>query len=520
MSSHLLEQAERICDEASQRRFSIIVQTRTKDREINDILKAAREAIDRRNQTISARDLMPPEAADLKRKKMTAAIKRKLADCGQSLASAMVMNSVGPTSLKALQANGKDAVDQVLKTDAVRRIIERASSRKKGKSEVVSFWASGSLVLEVNKKDDLIALAKANRSGRAVSDLYPNRVIDAPAPPSVKTLPESVSAAENEISTWGLQRTNALATWGAFNAKGKGVKVAVLDTGVDGSHPALAGRVTRFAEFNHLGQTVRDGNGSIAYDSGQHGTHVCGTVAGGKGGKKQTLHIGMAPECEIFGGLVLKGGSGTDAQILAGMQWAIQRGADVMNMSLGGLRMTPDVMDTYTRMIITANRMGIPIVIAMGNDGHQTSGAPGNDFFAFSVGATDVVDRAAGFSGGRTQIIRRSRFINRRYLPLVYTKPDISGPGVAVYSCIPGKKYASWNGTSMATPHLAGAIALLLSGTKISSVPANNRAYLIQDILGSTVDELGESGQDQRYGYGRIDVLRAIGYAHYLGYGS
>jgi len=125
----------------------------------------------------------------------------------------------------------------------------------------------------------------------------------------------------------------------------------------------------------------------------------------------------MAPEAEIFGGLVLNGGSGTDAQILAGMQWAIQKGADVISMSLGGLRMTPDVMDTYTRMIISANRLGIPVVVAIGNAGHQTSGGPGNDYFAFAVGATDVEDRAAGFSGGRTQIITASRYIRQKYGP-------------------------------------------------------------------------------------------------------
>jgi subtilisin family serine protease len=293
-----------------------------------------------------------------------------------------------------------------------------------------------------------------------------------------------------------------------------------LDTGVDASHPSLAGRVTKFAEFDDNGNTVQEGDGSIAFDSARHGTHCCGTVAGGKGGNGGQLDIGMAPEADILGGLVLKGGWGTDAQILAGMQWAIQSGADVISMSLGGLRMTPDVMDTYTRTIITANRMGIPVVVAMGNDGHQTSGAPGNDFFGFSVGATDVMDRTAGFSGGRTQIITRSRFIDQRYLPLAYTKPDVSAPGVAVYSCVPGNAYASWNGTSMATPHVAGAVALLLSATKIKTVDRSRRAYLIQDILSSTVDELGESGQDQRYGYGRIDVLRAIGYARHLGYGN
>jgi len=514
MSKHLLKQAERICDEVESGQFSVIVQTRMDDKGIRDIIKAAREALGRRNQTISARDLLPPKASDLSPRKVTAAVKRKLAVSGQSLASSMVLNSVSAQTKKVLEATGKKSIDGALKTDPLETLIG-SSGVTGSKSDVVSFWASGSLVLNVKKKDDFIKFAEDDKLGEKISDIFPNRRIETPSPPNVRNLPGEVSAMENEVSTWGLQKSNALACWGAFGAKGKGVKVAVLDTGVDASHSSLSGRVTRFAEFDHRGRMIKEGDASIAYDSGKHGTHCCGTVAGGK---SKRIRIGMAPEAEIFAGLVLKGGSGTDAQILAGMQWAIQNSADVISMSLGGLRMTPDVMDTYSRTIITANRLGIPVVVAMGNDGHQTSGAPGNDYFAFGVGATDVQDRAAGFSGGRTQIIHKSRFIQDRYLPLVYRKPDVSAPGVAVYSCIPGEKFASWNGTSMATPHVAGAIALLLSATTIKRVDRSRRAYLIQDILTSTVDELGESGQDQRYGYGRIDVVRAIGYAKYLGY--
>jgi len=515
MSKHLNSQAERICDEA-RGRFSVIVQTRTTDRNIDKILKAAREAIGWRSQTISARDLMPPKASDLRRKRLTSTAKKILAQSSQSMTSAMRMNSVAQQPLAVLKSAGKKSIDGALKSEAMQKLLKGAKS-KTGPSDPVTFWTSGSLVLKFRKKDDLIRLAHDEQLDSLVSDIYPNRMIEVPEPPSVKNLPGDVQASENEISTWGLQKTNAIACWGAFGAKGKGVKVAVLDTGVDNSHPSLSGRVTQFAEFDYDGNTVLDGDGTIAYDSDKHGTHCAGTVAGGMG---KAINIGMAPEAEILGGLVLKEGSGTDAQILAGMQWAIQNGADVISMSLGGLQMTPDVMDTYSRTIITANQLGIPVIVAMGNDGHQTSGTPGNDFFAFGVGATDVKDRAAGFSGGRTQIITQSRFIDPRYLPLVYLKPDISAPGVAVYSCIPDNDFGSWNGTSMATPHVAGAVALLLSATNIKSVDKIHRAFLIQDILTSTVDELGESGQDQRYGYGRIDVLRAIGYARHLGYGK
>ena len=228
----------------------------------------------------------------------------------------------------------------------------------------------------------------------------------------------------------------------------------------------------------------------------------------------------MAPEAQVLVGLVLKNGVGSDAQILAGMDWAIRSGAQVISMSLGGLRFSADVVDTYTRTIITANRLGIPVVVAVGNEGAQTTGSPGNDYFAFTVGATDVDDRAAGFSGGRTQVIFNSQYINALSLPLVYSKPEVTAPGVNIYSAVPGGKWETLNGTSMATPHVAGALALLLGYLPaLAELNGAQRTNLLQTLLISTVEELGEAGQNHRYGYGRIDVLRALGYAIELQYG-
>jgi subtilisin family serine protease len=163
--------------------------------------------------------------------------------------------------------------------------------------------------------------------------------------------------------------------------------------------------------------------------------------------------------------------------------------------------------------------LGIPVVVSIGNEGSQTSGSPGNDYFAFTVGATDASDRAAGFSGGRTQIIENSRYISQEYLPVVYSKPDVSAPGVDIFSSVPGGSWEVMSGTSMATPHVAGAIALLLSKpTTIADLEGIHRVNLLQTLLSSTVQELGESGQNHRFGFGRIDVLRAFGYANELGY--
>jgi subtilisin family serine protease len=287
----------------------------------------------------------------------------------------------------------------------------------------------------------------------------------------------------------------------------------VLDTGVEADHPDLEGKVTAWAEFDADGWEVPD---SKPHDTDRHGTHCAGTIAGGNASGRW---IGIAPEAEIAAALVLNGGSGTDAQVLAGIDWAIDQKVDAISMSLGGLWLDVEVPDPFTAALLSALAAGIPVVSAIGNEGSQTTGLPGNDWFAFSVGATDEQDRAAGFSGGRTHIVRESRYLDPNDLPLVYSKPEVSAPGVAVQSSVPGKKWAVFNGTSMATPHVAGAIALLLSATQIrDKVTDAQRALLIEDLLTGSVEELGESGQDHRYGFGRIDVLRAIGFAKDSGY--
>lgn len=318
-----------------------------------------------------------------------------------------------------------------------------------------------------------------------------------------------------KASAWGVRTIGALSSWGAYEARGRGIKIGLLDTGVDASHPDLAGKIAAWAEFDADGQEV---SGSTPHDSATHGTHCAGTLVGGRASGRW---IGVAPEASIAAALVLDGAKGgTDAQVLAGIDWAIDQGVDVISMSLGGLVLGPDVPSTYTSAIVTALRAGIPVITAIGNEGSQTTGSPGNDLLAFAVGATDPMDRAAGFSGGRTQVIRQSEYFPPDALPIVYSKPEVSAPGVAIYSSVPGNKWEYYNGTSMATPHVAGAIALLLSATNIkgASLPREKKAFLIQDLVTGSVEELGESGQDHRYGFGRIDVLRAIGIAKERGF--
>ena len=506
-------QIEQIADEALTSHVSVLVQMNTSFG-IQEYVQAATALVEARQAVTSARAFVPPAKSKLRlspRGRITASSKRSLAQSGSSSAPLfLATDHMQPALTADLRAKGLASLAPLLSSKWVRKVCRRTPApRGKQRSTVpVHFPLSGSAVLDLTV-DELNELP-AQVAG--IADVFPNRIVRVPPVAKADELPAAV--VDNKVNTWGLARTGALAAWGVFGARGKGARVAILDSGVDARHPDLKGKVVGFAEFDDRGRIVTK-KLADAYDSDEHGTHCAGIVAGGNASGRW---IGMAPEAELLCGLVLKDGGGTDAQILAGIEWAIASGAHVISMSLGGLRMTADVLDTYTRAIINANRVGIPVVVAVGNEGSQTSGSPGNDYFAFTVGATDAEDWAAGFSGGRTQVIERSRYIRAKDLPLVYSKPEVSAPGVAIYSCVPKRKWEAWNGTSMATPHVAGAMAQILGATQILQEPATQRVNLLQSLLVSTVKELGEAGQNHRFGHGRIDVLRALGYAKELGY--
>lgn len=497
----LTRQIEKILDETTDTQLQVIVQTSPNDSRVTSLIKAAATSIKIRRALITARDLVPPPREEVHARQRS---KRLLEDASSS-AFADVTRS---RTLADAHRHGQRALKPLMAW-APAASLDTDSKSPDVKALPMAFTASGSAVLTVGRD----ALHRMPTEVPNITAVYRNQRVT--LPPTVRSKGTPRAVWDNRGHTWGVGRTGALACWGAYGARGKGIKIAVLDTGCDASHPDLAGRVTGFAEFDEEGKIEKQGM-SHARDSDEHGTHCCGTIAGGNTSGRW---IGMAPEAKILAGMVLPNGSGTEAQILGGMQWALDQGADIISLSLGGLRLTPDVLDNYTQMIITANLAGVPVVVAVGNEGAQTSGSPGNDYFAFTVGATDVDDIAAGFSGGRTQIIQRSRYIDPQQLPLVYSKPDVSAPGVDVLSCVPGGKYEVMSGTSMATPHVAGAMAVLLSALGgLRSIAGADRVNVLQQLLLSSVKELGEAGQNHRYGFGRIDALRAVGFGKELGY--
>ena len=247
--------------------------------------------------------------------------------------------------------------------------------------------------------------------------------------------------ADDTEFTWGLKATKAMKSL----LTGSGIKVAVLDTGMDLLHPDFAGRSIVSQSFVP-GEAVQDGMG--------HGTHCIGTACGFKdiNGRR----YGIASESTIYVGKVLSNaGSGATGWIIAGMEWAIVNGCQVISMSLGNTDPNPSI--AYENVGRRALKNGCLIVAAAGN--HRltvppgTVGQPANSPSIMAVAALDNCLSVADFSA--TSGVSPG------------AKVDIAAPGVKVYSSLPMDKgrYAAWNGTSMATPHVAGIAALYAEST-------------------------------------------------------
>ncbi|RJF93443.1 S8 family serine peptidase [Sphingomonas cavernae] len=508
---YLKRQVEQIRDITADRVVELVVKIRSEEESADAFVDTVAEALKRRGLSTQARDLLPADQSTFDEGRKSKEGGEALRQHAESM-SAQMSGSAVPSRVQ-LERKAVSALETFLQSDAVKESVAAVSAvpaaQRPEPMAPISFWTSSSAVLQV-RDEDLDKLA----SREDIEGIYLNQRLSVPPVLTPKSVPSAVL--DNKVSSWGLRMIGALSAWGAFGCKGDGVTIGLLDTGVDADHPDLRGKIAAWAEFNSMGQEIV---GSKPHDSDSHGTHCAGVICGGNASGRW---IGVAPAAKIAAALVLNGAQGgTHAQILAGMEWAINQNVDAISMSLGGLIMEPDVPSTYTRAILSAVKSGIPVVTAIGNEGHQTTGSPASDFLAFAVGATDHEDRAAGFSGGRTQVISESPVFPPQTLPLVYSKPDLSAPGVAVFSSVPGGQWQHMNGTSMAAPHVAGAIALLLSGTSIarpSRVPRDQKAFVIQDLLTGSARELGEAGQNHRFGFGRLDVLSAIGFARDLGY--
>ncbi|MFD4762624.1 S8 family peptidase [Streptomyces sp. NPDC058439] len=273
---------------------------------------------------------------------------------------------------------------------------------------------------------------------------------------------------------------------------GTGTKVAILDTGIDPNHPDVAGQVKKAQNFT---------DDPDAVDHHGHGTHVASTIAGSgaaSGGKLK----GVAPGADLYIGKVLDGaGNGSESMVIAGMEWAAAQDADVISMSLGSSAASDGTDPISQAVDELTESSGSLFVIAAGNTGpgKGTVGSPGAAQDALTVGAVDKQDQLAGFS---------SRGPVKETFAV---KPEITAPGVGIVAARAAgttmgtpvdANYTSANGTSMATPHVSGAAAILVQRHPDWS------ADRLKQVLVSTAKQ----GSYNAYqgGNGRVDVPKAI----------
>jgi subtilisin family serine protease len=285
--------------------------------------------------------------------------------------------------------------------------------------------------------------------------------------------------------TWGLERLgiNELLSQGI---NGKGVAVGMLDTGVDPLHESLRGKIKDFIETDLNGDIVSDTRSpeDKGYDSDDHGTHCAGTICGGLA---NGMAIGVAPGCDLYVGTVIEGGD-VLMRVLTGMEWCLEKKVRVLSMSLGIRGYTPFWLDITKRL----RQNGTLPVFAIGNEGPGFSRSPGNYYESVSVGAIDSNDHIASFSS--------SIKFNR---PIEPYQPDCVAPGVNVISAKPSGGVQAMDGTSMATPHVAGFAALLFGAYPMATIEQVEKA-----MLDTCVRLSGEN--KERYGYGLVSPSKAL----------
>ena len=369
------------------------------------------------------------------------------------------------------------------------------------------FWVRG----------DLAAIRTLAQRGD-VAHIYANPRVRLELPVGRTSSPNRPAGIE-----WNIAKINADDLW-ALGYSGQGVVIGGADTGYDWDHPALLNHYRGWngsaSDHNYNWHDATKGSPTSPIDPQGHGTHTMGTMVGDDGGGNQ---IGVAPGAKWIGCRNMDaGGYGTPATYIDCFQWFIaptdlngtnprpDLAPDVINNSWS---CTPSEGCTNPGLLLTAvqavRAAGILTVQSAGNSGSacSTVDEPAAIYAeSFSVGATDSTDTIAGFSSRGPVTIDGS---NR-------SKPNISAPGVSVRSCVPGTGYANMSGTSMAGPHVAGLVALLLSAKTALGGQVESLETLIEysAVTLTTQQNCGGVPGDQRpnntYGWGRIDAWSAF----------
>ncbi|MGW4498735.1 S8 family serine peptidase [Micromonospora sp. NPDC004336] len=362
-----------------------------------------------------------------------------------------------------------------------------------------TFWATNAIKVSGGS----LAMAQSFAAHAEVEGLY------APVAYAVPEVTKGTDEKTVNALEWGIANINADDVWSQYGVKGAGITVANIDTGVQFDHPALVNSYRgnngdgtfdhNYNWFNAAGTCA-----AAPCDSNGHGTHTMGTMAGSAGANQ----IGVAPEVKW---IAANGCCPNDAALVTSGQWMLEptdlsgqnpdasKRPNIINNSWGTTIPSNDPFMEDVTLAWTAS--GIFGIWSNGNSGSacQTSGSPGSLVSNYSAGAYDVNNNIAAFSS-------RGAGQNGEI------KPNIAAPGVNVRSSIPGSGYASYNGTSMAAPHLAGTVALLWSAAPALVGDINaTRALLDNSAVDKADAQCGGTADDNNvFGEGRLDALALL----------
>ena len=362
-----------------------------------------------------------------------------------------------------------------------------------------TFWATNAIKVYGGSS----ATAQALAARPEVAGLYPTVKYELP-----KVIEGSAEKTVNALE-WGIANINADDVWSQYGVKGEGITVANIDTGVQFDHPALVASYRGnngdgTFDHNYNWFDAAEACDGAPCDNDEHGTHTMGTMAGSDGANQ----IGVAPGVKW---IAANGCCPSDEALINSGQWMLEptdldgenpdagKRPNIINNSWGTTAPSNEpFMEDVTNAWIASGIFGM---WSNGNSGPncQTSGSPGSLVSNFSAGGYDVNNNVGSFSS-------RGAGQNGEI------KPNISAPGVNVRSSVPGSGYASFSGTSMASPHTAGAVALLWSAapTLVGEVE-ETRALLEGSAIDKADAQCGGTADDNNvYGEGRLDALALL----------
>jgi subtilisin family serine protease len=316
----------------------------------------------------------------------------------------------------------------------------------------------------------------------AVTQILWDAPVEAP-----HTIEATTQRPEEGAYTYGLKNLGVDKVREVFGLTGAGVRIGVIDTGADGNHPDLKGRITLYKDLS--------GETTFPTDTQGHGTHTAGTLVGGNASGTQ---IGVAPDAEL---LVARGiaGSSSLTNLLKAMEWMLDPDGDpatadapvVVSMSWHS---GSGDQEPFYRALAAMEAAGVIANFSAGNSGTRGLTHPKEYPYTFTTAATDSGDGIASFSSRGPAT----------YKGTTQQKPEWAAPGVDIYSAKPGGGYTKMSGTSMACPHGAGVIALLFQANP-DLTPTQ-----VREVLTTTAKDLGPVGWDKAFGAGRLDAFAAV----------